>query len=73
MTKGKLYIVAIPIGNKVDISERALETLKSVDVIITEESSATNSLFRTHKFRKEIFVFNEHNEQKDADYVTEFF
>ncbi|MBN2788694.1 MAG: 16S rRNA (cytidine(1402)-2'-O)-methyltransferase [Candidatus Delongbacteria bacterium] len=72
MNKGKLYIVAIPIGNKADLSERALETLKSVDVIITEESSATNSLFRTHKFRKEIFVFNEHNEEKDADYVTEF-
>ena len=72
MDKGKLHIVAIPIGNKADISERALETLKNVDVIITEESSATNSLFRTHKFRKEIFVFNEHNEQKDADYVTDF-
>ena len=64
--------MAIPIGNKADISERALEILKSVDVIITEEASAVNSLFRTHKFKKEFFVFNEHNEEKDADYVTEF-
>lgn len=72
MNKGKLYIVAIPIGNKADISERALEILKSVDVIITEESSAVKGLFGTHKFKKEFFVFNEHNEETDADYVTEF-
>jgi len=70
--KGKLYIVAIPIGNKTDISDRALETLKSVDVIITEEASAVKSLFAIHDFKKEYFVFNEHNEGKDADYAVEF-
>ncbi len=70
--KGKLYIVAIPIGNQSDISERALETLKAVDVIVTEESSAVKSLFAIHGFKKEYFVFNEHNEEKDADYVMDF-
>jgi 16S rRNA (cytidine1402-2'-O)-methyltransferase len=70
--KGKLYIVAIPIGNQADISERALETLKTVDVIVTEESSAVKSLFAIHGFKKEYFVFNEHNEEKDADYVMDF-
>jgi len=70
--KGKLYIVAIPIGNKTDISERALETLKAADVILTEEASAVKSLFAIHNFKKEYFVFNEHNEEKDADYALEF-
>lgn len=69
---GKLYIVAIPIGNQADISQRALETLKAADVIVTEESSAVKSLFAIHNFKKEYFVFNEHNEEKDADYVLEF-
>jgi 16S rRNA (cytidine1402-2'-O)-methyltransferase len=69
---GTLYITAIPIGNRSDISERALETLKSVDVIITEEASAVKSLFAIHGFKKEYFVFNEHNEERDADYVMDF-
>ena len=72
MTTGKLYIVAIPIGNREDISERALNILKSVDVIITEEASAVKGLFAIHKFRKEFFILNEHNEEKDAGFVTEF-
>ena len=72
MCKGKLFIVAIPIGNKGDISQRALETLKSVDVIITEEASAVNSLFSAHNFKRDYFIFNEHNEERDADYVTDF-
>ncbi len=72
MSTGKLYIVAIPIGNKADISSRALETLKSVDVIITEEASAVKSLFALYGFKKEYFVFNEHNEEKDADYAVDF-
>jgi 16S rRNA (cytidine1402-2'-O)-methyltransferase len=70
--KGILYIVSIPIGNRADISQRALETLRSVDVIIVEEASAVKSLFAIHGFKKEYFVFNEHNEEKDADYVTNF-
>ncbi|HQO10353.1 MAG TPA: 16S rRNA (cytidine(1402)-2'-O)-methyltransferase [Clostridiales bacterium] len=70
--EGKLYIVAIPIGNQADISQRALETLKSVDVIISEESSAVKSLSAIHGFKKQYFVFNEHNEEKDADYVINF-
>lgn len=70
--KGKLYIVAIPIGNQTDISERALDTLKSVDVIISEESSSVKSLSAIHGFKKQYFVFNEHNEEKDADYVINF-
>lgn len=72
MAYGKLYSVAIPIGNKSDISERALDVLKSVDVIITEEESAVRSLFAVHKFKKEYFVFNEHNEERDAAFVLDF-
>jgi 16S rRNA (cytidine1402-2'-O)-methyltransferase len=72
MNYGKLYTVAIPIGNRADISERAIEVLKSVDVIITEEESAVRSLFAVHKFKKEYYVFNEHNEDRDALFVLDF-
>ncbi len=72
MSTGTLYIVSIPIGNRSDISERALETLKKTDVIITEEASAVKSLFSIHNFKKEYFILNEHNEEKDASFVLEF-
>ena len=72
MNKGKLYIVSLPIGNSGDITERALEVLKRVDVIIAEENASVKKLFSAYKFKKEYFVFNEHNEQADADFVIEF-
>ncbi len=69
---GTLNIVSIPIGNKDDITLRALKVLKSVDVVIAEESKGVQKLFRDYDFKKDFFLLNEHNENRDIDHVISF-
>lgn len=64
---GTLYIVSIPIGHPDDITLRAIETLKSVQVVICEElREGTTLLKRLGIPDKEIMQLNEHNEQELA-------
>jgi 16S rRNA (cytidine1402-2'-O)-methyltransferase len=66
---GKLYMVATPIGNLLDITLRALETLRKVDAIICEEIREGSSLLKKLEIQpKELLTLNEHNE---ADAVPE--
>jgi len=64
MDKGKLYIVATPIGNLGDISFRAVETLKVVDFIICEDTRITKILLNHYQISKPFVVVNAHNETK---------
>lgn len=59
---GILYIVATPIGNLHDISERALTTLKNVDFIIAEDTRHSKKLLNTYGIDKPLLAFHEHNE-----------
>jgi len=52
MGVGKLYIVAGPIGNMGDISFRALETLKTVDLILSEDTRETDKLLKQYSIQK---------------------
>lgn len=72
MSKGKLYIVSIPIGNESDYTLRGLEVLKTVDVIIAEENKSAKKLLASLKIQKDYFILNEHNEESDADHVVGF-
>ena len=68
--KKTLYIVSTPIGNMDDITLRAIETLKEVDVVICEEYKLARRLLkRLGLLGKELLSINEHNEMEDAESV----
>jgi len=60
---GTLYIVATPIGNLSDVTLRALDTLKAVDVIACEDTRQTAKLLHHHDIRRPLVSLHEHNER----------
>ncbi len=61
--KGCLYIVATPIGNRADISLRAIDTLKTVAYIAAEDTRHSAPLLQHHGINRPMLALHEHNEQ----------
>ena len=64
-----LYIVATPIGNLSDISERAIETLKSVSYIACEDTRTSGVLLKKLGINTNTFAFHAHNEHQKVEHL----
>ena len=66
-----LYLVATPIGNLGDITLRALETLRSVDVVASEDTRKTGMLLKHFEIQKPQISFHEHNEDHASNRILD--
>ena len=68
---GTLYIVATPIGNLQDITQRALAVFAEVDLIAAEDTRHSGLLLSHYGIKKPFFALHDHNEQHKADLLVE--
>ncbi|WP_439257885.1 16S rRNA (cytidine(1402)-2'-O)-methyltransferase [Lonepinella sp. BR2271] len=68
---GTLYIVATPIGNLQDITQRALDVFSKVDLIAAEDTRHSGLLLSHYGIKKPFFALHDHNEQQKADLLVE--
>jgi 16S rRNA (cytidine1402-2'-O)-methyltransferase len=66
LTPGVLYVVATPIGNLSDLSQRAIETLRSADLVACEDTRTTRTLLAHHGIATRAVALHEHNERRAA-------
>ena len=69
--QGILYICGTPIGNLSDITLRALNTLKEVDLIAAEDTRHTQKLLNHYKIKKTATSYHEHNKFKKTNYLID--
>lgn len=68
---GRLYIVATPIGNRDDMSLRAIQTLKSVDTILAEDTRHSKLLLDALGIATPLISFHAHNENEKTGFVLD--
>lgn len=66
-----LYIVPTPLGNLKDITLRALEVLKGVDVILAEDTRTSSKLLQHYGISKPVSPYHQHNEHKIVHHIAD--
>ncbi|MHB1317309.1 MAG: 16S rRNA (cytidine(1402)-2'-O)-methyltransferase, partial [Anaerolineae bacterium] len=66
-----LYLVATPIGNLGDMTIRAIETLKQVDLIAAEDTRVTGRLLKHYGITKPLMSFFEHNQERATEKIIQ--
>lgn len=61
-TVGRLYVVSTPIGNLWDVTLRALEVLRTADLVLAEDTRQTRKLLERHGVVASLLAYHEHNE-----------
>jgi len=67
----KLFIIATPIGNLKDISFRALEILKSVDIIFCEDTRVTRKLLDHYQIKTPVDSYHQHSNYRKVDQIID--
>jgi 16S rRNA (cytidine1402-2'-O)-methyltransferase len=68
---GTLYIVSTPIGNLADITYRAVEILKTVDIIAAEDTRRSRILLSNYDIKTKMISYYEHNKYQKIQKITE--
>ncbi|KKS31560.1 16S rRNA (cytidine(1402)-2'-O)-methyltransferase [candidate division WWE3 bacterium RIFOXYB1_FULL_43_24] len=67
--KPKLYIVSTPIGNMADITYRAVEVLKAVDMILSEDTRETDKILKMYGFSKPQISYRDQNHARVIEQI----
>src|SRR6188474_1926044 len=65
-----LYLVPTPIGNLKDITLRALEVLKDVDLVLAEDTRTSSHLLNHYEIQKQLSPYHQHNEHKVLQHLV---
>lgn len=71
MEEGKLILVPTPVGNLEDITLRAINVLKSVDLILAEDTRTSSKLLNHLEISVPMKSHHQHNEHKTSEYIAE--
>jgi 16S rRNA (cytidine1402-2'-O)-methyltransferase len=65
-----LYVVPTPIGNMQDITLRALEVFKSVDLILAEDTRTSSRILNHYQITKQLTAYHQHNEHQVVQHLV---
>lgn len=68
---GTLYVVATPIGNLADFTERAISILRKVDCIACEDTRSSSPLLKRFEIDRQLVAYHEHNEKSLAPQLAD--
>lgn len=66
-----LYLVPTPLGNLKDITLRSLEVLRTVDLILCEDTRTSSKLLQHYQIQKPLSPYHQHNEHKIVDHLAD--